>query len=120
MVDDDETDFSSSHQLPSSHLPSHHTIYHHLTISSLTISSHQFIRKEPFFHGHDNYDQLVKISRVLGERIERRLRERLNENERDGWLVGDELLFILFIIFLFLFYHLQSTIYHLILFFSFF
>eukprot|EP01065_Artemidia_motanka_P034989 TRINITY_DN42959_c0_g1_i1.p1 TRINITY_DN42959_c0_g1~~TRINITY_DN42959_c0_g1_i1.p1 ORF type:complete len:334 (+),score=81.17 TRINITY_DN42959_c0_g1_i1:196-1197(+) len=23
-------------------------------------------RKEPFFHGHDNYDQLVKICRVLG------------------------------------------------------
>jgi len=23
-------------------------------------------RKEPFFHGHDNYDQLVKITRVLG------------------------------------------------------
>ena len=23
-------------------------------------------RKEPFFHGHDNYDQLVKIVKVLG------------------------------------------------------
>jgi casein kinase II subunit alpha len=23
-------------------------------------------QKEPFFHGHDNYDQLVKIARVLG------------------------------------------------------
>ena len=23
-------------------------------------------RKEPFFHGHDNYDQLVKIAEVLG------------------------------------------------------
>jgi casein kinase II subunit alpha len=23
-------------------------------------------RKEPFFHGHDNYDQLVKIGKVLG------------------------------------------------------
>jgi casein kinase II subunit alpha len=22
--------------------------------------------KDPFFHGHDNYDQLVKIARVLG------------------------------------------------------
>ena len=22
-------------------------------------------RKEPFFHGHDNYDQLVKIAKVL-------------------------------------------------------
>jgi casein kinase II subunit alpha len=23
-------------------------------------------RKEPFFHGHDNYDQLVKIAKLLG------------------------------------------------------
>ena len=23
-------------------------------------------RREPFFYGHDNYDQLVKIARVLG------------------------------------------------------
>lgn len=23
-------------------------------------------RKEPFFHGHDNYDQLVKVAKVLG------------------------------------------------------
>jgi casein kinase II subunit alpha len=22
-------------------------------------------RKEPFFHGHDNYDQLVKIAKVF-------------------------------------------------------
>lgn len=22
-------------------------------------------RKEPFFHGHDNYDQLVKIAKVV-------------------------------------------------------
>ena len=26
----------------------------------------QIFRKEPFFHGQDNYDQLVKIARVLG------------------------------------------------------
>jgi casein kinase II subunit alpha len=26
----------------------------------------QLFRKEPFFHGHDNYDQLVKIAKVLG------------------------------------------------------
>lgn len=26
----------------------------------------QIFRKEPFFHGHDNYDQLVKICKVLG------------------------------------------------------
>ena len=24
------------------------------------------LRKEPFFHGHDNYDQLVRIAKVLG------------------------------------------------------
>jgi casein kinase II subunit alpha len=28
--------------------------------------STQIFRKEPFFHGHDNYDQLVKIAKVLG------------------------------------------------------
>lgn len=26
----------------------------------------QIFKKEPFFHGHDNYDQLVKIAKVLG------------------------------------------------------
>jgi casein kinase II subunit alpha len=26
----------------------------------------QIFRKEPFFHGHDNADQLVKITKVLG------------------------------------------------------
>ena len=26
----------------------------------------QIFRKEPFFHGHDNYDQLLKITKVLG------------------------------------------------------
>ena len=30
------------------------------------ISPPQIFRKEPFFHGHDNYDQLVKITKVLG------------------------------------------------------
>ena len=25
-----------------------------------------FFRKEPFFNGHDNYDQLVRIAKVLG------------------------------------------------------
>ena len=28
--------------------------------------SGMIFRKEPFFHGHDNYDQLVKIAKVLG------------------------------------------------------
>lgn len=26
----------------------------------------QIFRKEPFFHGHDNNDQLVRIAKVLG------------------------------------------------------
>jgi casein kinase II subunit alpha len=26
----------------------------------------QIFRKEPFFHGHDNFDQLVKIAKILG------------------------------------------------------
>ena len=26
----------------------------------------QIFKKEPFFQGHDNYDQLVKITKVLG------------------------------------------------------
>src|ERR1700742_3500566 len=30
------------------------------------ICESQIFRKEPFFHGHDNYDQLVKITKVLG------------------------------------------------------
>jgi hypothetical protein len=29
-------------------------------------TAQQIFRKEPFFHGHDNYDQLVKICKVLG------------------------------------------------------
>lgn len=34
--------------------------------SSELTSAMQIFRKEPFFHGHDNYDQLVKITKVLG------------------------------------------------------
>lgn len=30
------------------------------------ILASMMFRREPFFHGHDNYDQLVKIARVLG------------------------------------------------------
>jgi casein kinase II subunit alpha len=26
----------------------------------------QIFKKEPFFQGHDNYDQLVKIAKVIG------------------------------------------------------
>lgn len=26
----------------------------------------QVLKKDPLFHGDDNYDQLVKISRILG------------------------------------------------------
>lgn len=32
----------------------------------VTLTIPQIFRKEPFFHGHDNYDQLVKITKVLG------------------------------------------------------
>ena len=32
----------------------------------LMLTIPQIFRKEPFFHGHDNYDQLVKITKVLG------------------------------------------------------
>jgi len=34
--------------------------------SPLNFSPLQIFRKEPFFYGADNYDQLVKIVRVLG------------------------------------------------------
>lgn len=30
------------------------------------LHSNQLFRKAPFFHGHDNTDQLVKIAKVLG------------------------------------------------------
>ncbi|GKD09780.1 casein kinase II subunit alpha-like protein [Tanacetum coccineum] len=33
---------------------------------ALEHSENAIFRKEPFFYGHDNYDQLVKISKVLG------------------------------------------------------
>ena len=33
------------------------------TITTITI---QIFRKEPFFRGNDNYDQLVRIAKVLG------------------------------------------------------
>jgi casein kinase II subunit alpha len=32
----------------------------------IDILCQKIFRKEPFFHGHDNYDQLVKIAKVLG------------------------------------------------------
>ena len=35
-------------------------------VNQLISHSNQIFRKEPFFHGHDNYDQLVKITKVLG------------------------------------------------------
>jgi casein kinase II subunit alpha len=37
-----------------------------LVPSCSTFFFFQIFRKEPFFHGHDNYDQLVKIAKVLG------------------------------------------------------
>lgn len=39
----------------------------HLAEALLTTSpATQIFRKDPLFHGHDNYDQLVKIAKVLG------------------------------------------------------
>lgn len=35
-------------------------------ITTLILCLLKIFRKEPFFHGHDNYDQLVKITKVLG------------------------------------------------------
>lgn len=35
-------------------------------LSHTLLDYFQIFRKEPFFHGHDNYDQLVKITKVLG------------------------------------------------------
>lgn len=37
-----------------------------LSVSIDLTGSFQIFRREPFFHGHDNYDQLVKITKVLG------------------------------------------------------
>ena len=35
-------------------------------VTPVFIYFHQIFRKEPFFHGHDNQDQLVRIAKVLG------------------------------------------------------
>jgi len=40
-----------------------YVLYH---VHEAELSWCQIFRKEPFFHGHDNYDQLVKITKVLG------------------------------------------------------
>jgi len=40
------------------------SLYHHFRF--LCIYFGKIFRKEPFFHGHDNYDQLVKITKILG------------------------------------------------------
>ena len=34
--------------------------------ASMVLFLIQIFRKEPFFHGQDNYDQLVVITKVLG------------------------------------------------------
>lgn len=36
------------------------------SLRTLVLTPYQIFRKEPFFHGRDNYDQLVKIAKVLG------------------------------------------------------
>merc|ERR1719473_65054 len=38
-------------------------------------------RKEPFFHGHDNYDQLVKIAKELGPHFD----GLLGRHARKSW-----------------------------------
>ncbi|XP_076373316.1 casein kinase II subunit alpha-like isoform X2 [Tachypleus tridentatus] len=54
-------------------------------------------RKEPFFHGHDNYDQLVRIAKVLGTdelfeylnkyqiKLDPRLSEILGRHSKKRW-----------------------------------
>uniref|UniRef100_A0A0N4ZVA3 Casein kinase II subunit alpha n=1 Tax=Parastrongyloides trichosuri TaxID=131310 RepID=A0A0N4ZVA3_PARTI len=54
-------------------------------------------RREPFFHGHDNYDQLVKIARVLGTdelyqylakyeiKLDGRLHDMMGKHTRKRW-----------------------------------
>lgn len=54
-------------------------------------------RKEPFFHGHDNYDQLVRITKVLGTdelyqyldkydiKLESRFNDILGRHSRKRW-----------------------------------
>lgn len=32
----------------------------------IKVFTNKIFRREPFFHGHDNEDQLVKIAKVLG------------------------------------------------------
>ncbi|XP_061641448.1 casein kinase II subunit alpha isoform X2 [Phyllopteryx taeniolatus] len=46
----------------------HHKMYDYsLDMWSLgCMLASMIFRKEPFFHGHDNYDQLVRIAKVLG------------------------------------------------------
>lgn len=52
---------SLQHTLPPSQVcPLSSIFYRPLPLSGM------IFRKDPFFCGHDNYDQLVKIARVLG------------------------------------------------------
>ena len=46
--------------------PSDHQLRLRSLVLRFLLSCLQVFRKEPFFHGQDNYDQLVKIARVLG------------------------------------------------------
>ena len=43
-------------------------------------------RKEPFFHGHDNYDQLVRIAKVLGTEDLYDYLDKVIENKSDFFL----------------------------------
>ena len=40
--------------------------FYHRHLYEPVFNFDKIFRKEPFFHGHDNYDQLVKIAKVLG------------------------------------------------------
>jgi serine/threonine protein kinase len=55
--------FSASHRVASSSLTN--SCFCFFSLLFLQVAGMVF-RKEPFFHGHDNSDQLVKIARVLG------------------------------------------------------
>ena len=49
----------------------------------------EVFKKEPFFHGQDNYDQLVKIARVLGRgSYDRFASERFEVAKLGAWRRG--------------------------------
>ena len=74
LVDFQEYDYSLDMWSLVSHFSPHHPSTpsgpalptpDHLLLQGCMFAGMIF-RKEPFFHGHNNYDQLVKIAKVLG------------------------------------------------------